>query len=220
MIQLKNVTKTYTQGETHIEVLRGISLEIADGEKVAIVGASGSGKSTLLSIMSGMDSPDSGEVIIDGTSIASLNERELALFRNNTVGMIFQSFELVPAFTALENVLLPLDIRNTDDRFARASEALTKVGLSHRGTHRPSELSGGEEQRTAIARVLAQDPKIIFADEPTGNLDHTTGREILRELIALTSERAHTLIIITHDPSIAQMMDRTYTLKEGLATTA
>jgi putative ABC transport system ATP-binding protein len=213
MIELQNISKTYTQGDTSIRVLNDVSLRIEDGERVAIVGASGSGKSTLLSIMSGMDVPDSGNVVIDGKNIGSMRDRELSDFRNRTIGVIFQSFELVPSFTALENVMLPLDIRNTGSA-QDAKQALDSVGLSHRLDHLPSMLSGGEEQRVAIARALAQSPKILFADEPTGNLDRKTGTEIL-DLIRAAASTERILVMITHDQEIAKQMDRTLEIREG-----
>lgn len=214
MIELQNVSKTYRQGDQVIRVLSGVTLSIASGEKVAIVGASGSGKSTLLSIMSGMDTPDSGRVIVDGKDIGEMSERELAEFRNRRIGVIFQSFELVPSFTALENVLLPLDIRDVDGR-ADAEHALASVGLSHRVHHLPSMLSGGEEQRVAIARALAQAPDILFADEPTGNLDRKTGEEILELIRKALGKRERTLVMITHDTEIARTMDRVLEIKDG-----
>lgn len=214
MIELQNISKSYRQGETLIRVLSDVSLSISAGEKVAIVGASGSGKSTLLSIMSGMDTPDSGKVVIDGKNIAEMSPRELSEFRNRSIGVIFQSFELVPSFTALENVMLPLDIRDSNGR-ADAERALASVGLSHRLNHLPSMLSGGEEQRVAIARVLAQSPGVLFADEPTGNLDRKTGEEVLRLIRTALGEHERTLIMITHDPEIAQTMDRVLEIKDG-----
>jgi putative ABC transport system ATP-binding protein len=214
MLELKNVTKSYTQGDTRIPVLTDVSLSIKQGERVAIIGASGSGKSTLLSLMSGMDTPDSGEVIIDGQKIKDLDERALGKLRNETIAIIFQSFELVPAFSALENVMLPLNIGGkvgTEEALA----ALTSVGLEHRTTHLPNMLSGGEEQRVAIARALVQNPKILFADEPTGNLDGTTGAHVLELIEAAASGNARTLVIITHDKEIARTMDRVLLIKDG-----
>ncbi len=214
MIELKNVSKSYTQGETKIPVLQNISLKIEHGERVAIIGASGSGKSTLLSLMSGMDVPDSGEVIIDGQKIHELDERNLAKLRNETIAIIFQSFELVPAFSALENVMLPLNIGGKNGK-DEAEQALASVGLTHRTTHLPSMLSGGEEQRVAIARALVQNPKILFADEPTGNLDGTTGAQVLALINAAAEGATRTLVIITHDKEIARTMDRVLLIKDG-----
>jgi predicted ABC-type transport system involved in lysophospholipase L1 biosynthesis ATPase subunit len=217
MIELQNVSKSYRQGDQEIRVLTDVSLSIATGEKVAIVGASGSGKSTLLSIMSGMDTPDFGTVRIDGKDIGSMDERELADLRNKSIGVIFQSFELVPSFTALENVMLPLDIRGSGTR-GDAKRALESVGLSHRLEHLPSMLSGGEEQRVAIARALAQSPAILFADEPTGNLDRKTGEEVLRLIRDTLGETERTLVIITHDMGIAKTMDRVLRIEDGKVT--
>ncbi len=233
MISLRNVKKSYHQGSTVVEVLNDVSLHVAPGERVAIVGASGSGKSTLLSIMAGMEVADSGIVMVNGKNLATLSEKELANFRNKDVAVIFQSFELVPAFTAHENVLLPLDVRNVGgtDGNRRAEDALKAVGLSHRVHHLPTELSGGEEQRVAIARALAQDPVVLFADEPTGNLDRKTGDVIMELLLgasaggagAGTGENAHasgrrTLVMITHDEHLAQRMDRILVLENGRLT--
>ncbi len=215
MIELKHVSKTYTQGDVKIPVLQDVNLRVAEGEHVAIIGASGSGKSTLLSLMSGMDSPDSGEVHIDGKDISKMNEDELAILRNKDIAIIFQSFELVPSFSALENVMLPLDIGSRGGR-VEANAALEKVGLAHRTTHLPSMLSGGEEQRVAIARALVQNPKILFADEPTGNLDPTTGTQVLALIREAASGTKRTLIIITHENEIAKQMDRILEIKNGV----
>lgn len=214
MIELRNVSKSYRQSAELIQVLSKVNLTIKEGERVAIIGASGSGKSTLLSLMSGMDKPDSGEVCIGGKDIASLTEAEMSELRNKEIAIIFQSFELVPSFSALENVMLPLDIRNTPSKTV-AKRALEEVGLSHRTEHLPAMLSGGEEQRVAIARALVQDPKILFADEPTGNLDHTTGSQVLSLIEKAASGKSRTLVIITHDKEIAQRMDRIIEIKDG-----
>ncbi len=214
MIELKHVFKSYTQGGEVIPVLRDVNLTIKDGEHIAIIGASGSGKSTLLSLMSGMDKPDSGEVLIDGRNLRSLSDVELSMLRNKEIAIIFQSFELVPSFSALENVMLPLDIGKIGGR-VDAEVALQKVGLAHRMMHLPSMLSGGEEQRVAIARALIQDPKIIFADEPTGNLDHVTGNQVLSLIKGAVGGKERTLIIITHDANIAKGMDRIVEIKDG-----
>jgi putative ABC transport system ATP-binding protein len=214
MIQLTNVSKSYTQGDERIKVLHDVNLTIRDGEHVAIIGASGSGKSTLLSLMSGMDMPDTGTITIDNKDIALLSEQELAHLRNKVIGIIFQSFELVPSFSALENVMLPLNIGQKGGR-VEATTALSQVGLAHRIAHLPSMLSGGEEQRVAIARALAQDPKILFADEPTGNLDPTTGAEVLTLIKNAAGGKSRTLVIITHDRSIARTMDRVLEIKGG-----
>lgn len=213
MIELINVTKSYTQGTSHIRVLSNVSLTINQGERVSIIGASGSGKSTLLSLMSGMDTPDYGEVRIRGNNIATMTDAELATLRNKDIAIIFQSFELVPSFTALENVMLPLNIGGKNGQ-QEALEALTSVGLKERIHHLPSMLSGGEEQRVAIARALIQNPKILFADEPTGNLDASTGAHILSLIDTLLEEKERTLIIVTHDIAIAKKMDRILEIRD------
>ncbi len=217
MIELKHISKTYHQGDATIAVLKDVNLTIKEGERVAIVGASGSGKSTLLSLMSGMDTPDEGEVIIDGKNLESLSEAELATVRNKTISIIFQSFELVPSFSAIENVMLPIDIGGGKGR-DRAQQALSAVGLAHRTTHLPSMLSGGEEQRVAIARALVGDPKILFADEPTGNLDQKTGAQVLALIKDAAGGKNRTLVIITHDKEIAKSMDRILEIKDGHVT--
>lgn len=213
MIELINVTKSYTQGTTQIPVLTNVSLTIHQGERVSIIGASGSGKSTLLSLMSGMDTPDQGEVRIHGKDISTMTDKELAILRNRDIAIIFQSFELVPSFTALENVMLPLNIAGRDGR-TEAREALVSVGLSERTHHLPSMLSGGEEQRVAIARALVQNPKILFADEPTGNLDTATGAHILSLIDTILEARERTFIVITHDIAIAKKMDRILEIRD------
>lgn len=217
MIELRNVFKSYTQGEVVIPVLRDVSLTIHDGEHVAVVGASGSGKSTLLALMSGMDTPDKGTVLINGRDLSTLSESELSTLRNKHIGIIFQSFELVPSFSALENVMLPLDIGRTGGRVV-AEQALAKVGLAERAMHLPAMLSGGEEQRVAIARALAQNPPILFADEPTGNLDATTGAQVLALIKNVADGNVRTLVIITHDANIAGMMDRIVTIHDGVVS--
>jgi len=217
MIELKNVSKSYRQGTEVISVLSNVNLIINEGERVAIIGASGSGKSTLISLMSGMDKPDSGEVCIAGKDISLLSESQIAELRNKEIAIIFQSFELVPSFSALENVMLPLDIRKTPSKVP-AKKALEEVGLSHRLEHLPSMLSGGEEQRVAIARALVQGPKILFADEPTGNLDRATGAQVLSLIEKASVGTSRTLVIITHDREIAQGMDRILEIKDGQVT--
>lgn len=217
-IELEHVKKHYRQGSTDIPVFDDLSLVIGEGEKVAIVGASGSGKTTLLSLMAAMDTPESGSIRIFDEDLSRMSQKDLSRFRNNTIAVIFQSFELVPAFTALENVMLPLDIRKAQSSETDAKEALKRVGLSHRIAHTPQELSGGEEQRVAIARALAQSPRILFADEPTGNLDRKTGDEILSLLLKEIDERKMTFVVITHDPEIAKHMDRVLVIENGTIT--
>ena len=214
MIKIENIVKTFHDGDKDIEILKDISIEIKSGERVAIVGASGSGKSTLLSIISGLDKPTSGKVIIDDTDINTLSEKELSLFRNKKVSIVFQSFELVQFFTAYENVMLPLAIRDEKDKLV-VDELFESMNLSHRKDNMPSTLSGGEQQRTAIARAIASGSEIIFADEPTGNLDATTGKKILSLLLDTVKKTNKTFIIITHDMSIANQMDVIYNMIDG-----
>lgn len=214
MITLTDVRKSYRQGETLIEVLRGVDCSIESGERVAIVGASGSGKSTLLSIVAGMERADAGTIAIGGQDLTHASESELARFRNAGIAVIFQSFELVPSFSALENVMLPLDIRSEASE-ERARTALERVGLSHRLTHLPSELSGGEAQRVAIARAIAQGTPIIVADEPTGNLDAKTGADVIEILFSTIAEDQKTLVLVTHDERLAKRSDRILELSNG-----
>ncbi len=214
MITIQTIGKSYHDGEEVTTVLKNVSLEIQTGERVAIVGPSGSGKSTLLSILSGLDKPTTGSVIIDGIDIATLSEGELAQFRNEKVSIIFQSFELVSFFTAYENVMLPLSIRGKVDT-ALIDTLFKSVSLSHRKDNLPSALSGGEQQRVAIARALASGSEIIFADEPTGNLDAVTGKKVLELLLETVREHKKTFVIITHDMSIARQMDVIYEIKDG-----
>ncbi len=215
MITLEHISKTYRQGNADIHVLSDVSLRIEKGERVAIVGASGSGKSTLLSLMSGLDNPDSGTVSIDGKDLTKLTKEELSILRNKHIGMIFQSFELVPSFTAIENIMLPVDISG-DSGHTRAQTLLEWVGLTHRSNHLPRELSGGEQQRVAIARALAMTPQIIFADEPTGNLDQKTGDQILSVIFNNhQNELNPTIIFVTHDIRIAEKVDRVIEIRDG-----
>lgn len=214
MITVNAISKRYSQGTETIEVLKDLSLTVESGQTVAIVGPSGSGKSTLLSIISGLDMPDEGTVIIDGVDISKLSEKNLAQFRNKKISVVFQSFELVQFFTAYENVMLPLSIRDKTD--TKVVDALFEdVGLTNRKNNLPSELSGGEQQRVAIARALASGSDIIFADEPTGNLDNVTGKKILDLFLDTVKAHKKTFIIITHDMTIAQRMDVIYEIRNG-----
>jgi putative ABC transport system ATP-binding protein len=213
MIILSGVSKIFKDGRDDVTVLDNVSLAVESGQCVAIVGASGSGKSTLLSLLAGLDVPTSGTVAIDGVDVSSMNEADRAQFRNKKVSVVFQAFELVQFFTAFENVMLPRAIRGDRDP-VRVRELLADVGLSHRHESLPAQLSGGEQQRVAIARALASESDVIFADEPTGNLDAATGKKVLDLL--LESVRAHkkTFVIITHDMHIARQMDVVYEIKD------
>ncbi len=214
MITVKNISKTFQDGENMVTILKDLSLTVETGQRVAIIGPSGSGKSTLLSILSGLDKPTSGEVHIDGVDIATLTEKELARFRNKKISIVFQAFELVQFFTAYENVMLPLAIRNEVDT-RLVDELFEKINLTPRKDNMPTTLSGGEQQRVAIARALASGSEIIFADEPTGNLDARNGKAILELFLTTVKDHKKTFIIITHDMSIAAQMDVIYEIENG-----
>jgi putative ABC transport system ATP-binding protein len=217
VIKLDNLKKTYQMGEETVRALSGIDLEIADGEFVAIIGPSGSGKSTLLHIIGGLDSPSSGSVIVDGRNLSHANDRELAQYRNQSIGFVFQSFHLHPTYDSLDNVALPLIFARVGaaQRKKLALEALSDVGLAKRANHRPNQLSGGERQRVSIARALVTNPKILLADEPTGNLDTRTGELIIEMLTQLNRERNLTLIMVTHNLEIAQRANRIIFMADG-----
>ena len=217
MINIHNITKTYNKGATKIEALKEISFSIENGEIVALMGASGSGKSTLLSLIGGLDKCDSGSISVDEENISALNAEKLADFRRDDVGFVFQQFHLIPTLSVVENIILPLlpsGIKKAEC-YSVAREALEKVGLGDREKHLPGELSGGEQQRVAIARALVNKPKIILADEPTGDLDSKTGEKILELLQALNQKEKVTIIIATHDDKIAQKAKRRIVLKDG-----
>jgi putative ABC transport system ATP-binding protein len=217
VITLHDVYKTYRGGPTEVQALAGVSLEIGRGEFVAVVGPSGSGKSTLLHLMGGLDLPTAGEVTIDGTASSRMSDDALTVFRRRRVGFIFQSFNLLPTYSAEENVALPLRLDGRPAREVRVQveRALAQVGLLERRRHRPYELSGGEQQRLAIARALAIDPAFILADEPTGNLDTRTGAGILDLMSEAHRLRGCTVVLVTHDPSAAARAERVVTLRDG-----
>jgi len=216
MIEIENITKIYQMGETEVRALNGVSLKIDDGEWVAITGPSGSGKSTLMAILGCLDSPTSGVYRFDGTDVAKMRDDELAAVRNKKIGFVFQQFNLLARTSALENVELPLLYSSVNHRHDRAKAALEAVGLGDRIKHHPNELSGGQQQRVAIARALVTEPSIILADEPTGNLDSKTSKEIMELFARLHTERGITVIFVTHDPTIAANANRVIHLMDGV----
>ena len=216
MIQTKSVIKHIPVGEELVRILNGVELTITDGESVAITGASGSGKSTLLGILAGLDVPSSGQVVLGEHEITHMNEDQRAEVRSELVGFVFQSFQLLPALTALENVMLPLELAGNSDAKQVATEFLQKVGLNERLSHYPRQLSGGEQQRVAVARAFASQPKILFADEPTGNLDHATGEQIIELLFELNQAQGTTLVLVTHDMDLAKRCGRQLQLADGV----
>ena len=215
MIELNSVTKVVRSGTEDLTILDQVSIVIPDGEFVAVTGASGSGKSTLLGLIAGLDAPTSGDISIDGDSVTQMTEDDLATLRSRKIGFIFQSFHLIPSLTAFENVLIPMEILGLKDAKARARELLIDVDLTNRGHHYPTELSGGEQQRIAIARAFANQPKILLADEPTGNLDSRNGSHIFDLMTDLHSKNNVTLILVTHDQFLAEKAQRQIILKDG-----
>ena len=215
-IRARDVTLALGKGEARVEILKGIDLEIAAGSSVALLGASGSGKSSLMAVLSGLERATGGTVHVAGADFGALNEDELALARRGRIGIVLQAFHLLPTMTALENVAVPLELDGVADAFARAESELKAVGLGHRLGHYPAQLSGGEQQRVAIARAIAPRPAILFADEPTGNLDGTTGTSVLDLLFARRGETSTTLLMITHDPALAKRCDRVIEMRDGL----
>lgn len=215
MIELQNVTKTVRSGEEDLTILDGVSLTIPDGEFVSITGASGSGKSTMLGLIAGLDAPTTGSILIDREDITKMSEDSLADVRSHKIGFIFQSFHLIPSLTAFENILIPMEILGLKDAKSRAEHLLSDVELTNRGHHYPSELSGGEQQRIAIARAFANQPKILLADEPTGNLDSKNGSHIFDLMTAMHTKNNVTLILVTHDINLAETAQRQVILKDG-----
>ena len=215
-LELDDIHLSLGRGAARVDVLKGITLHIGRGETVGLVGPSGSGKSTLLTVMAGLEQPDRGTVKLEGRALTGLSEDALARVRGARIGIVFQSFHLIPTMTALENVAVPLELAGVPDARVRARAELERVGLTARGHHYPAQLSGGEQQRVALARALAPDPAILVADEPTGNLDEATGSGIVDLMFALRRDRGATLVIVTHDLALARRCDRTIRLRSGL----
>jgi putative ABC transport system ATP-binding protein len=215
MMKVKNLKKSFGTGLTKVDVLRGINFDIASGETLALVGKSGSGKSTLLSLLAGLDQADEGEIRIDDKNLTVMSEAELTKFRSTNMGIVFQQFHLISTLTALENVLLPLELLKKENAKQIAADLLASVGLSHRSDHLPSQLSGGEAQRVAIARALATGPRILFADEPSGNLDEETGKQVMDLLFKMVQETKTTMILVTHDSDLAKRCGRIVHLEHG-----
>lgn len=215
MIELRNITKTVRSGTEDLTILAEVSIDIPEGQFVALTGASGSGKSTLLGLIAGLDAPSSGTIIVDGDDVTAMNEDALASLRSEKIGFIFQSFHLIPSLTAFENILIPMEIRGARGARDRAELLLESVDLTDRGHHYPSELSGGEQQRVAIARAFANSPKILLADEPTGNLDSKNGQHIFELMTNLHIQNAVTLVLVTHDAALAGAAQRQVILKDG-----
>ncbi|WP_394888241.1 ABC transporter ATP-binding protein [Mesorhizobium sp. AaZ16] len=215
VIHLKDVSLTLGEGASSVHVLKGVSLDVSPGEATGIVGPSGSGKSTLLMVLAGLERVDAGIVRIAGEVLNGRSEDQIAAFRGRNIGIVFQSFHLIPNMTALENVAVPLELAGRRDAFAIAARELESVGLADRVTHYPGELSGGEQQRVAIARALAPEPRILIADEPTGNLDQATGRQVADLLFTKARERGMTLVLVTHDPALASRCARQVSMRSG-----
>jgi putative ABC transport system ATP-binding protein len=215
ILRAADLTKVVTSGESPLTILDGVNFEIEPGAAVAIVGASGSGKTTLLGLLAGLDRPSAGDVWLDGTAMSAMDEDARAAMRQRLLGFVFQSFQLLPALTALENVMLPLELAGAADAPARAREWLDRVGLSRRTTHYPKQLSGGEQQRVAIARAFSGEPKLLMADEPTGNLDAATGEEVAELMFRLNREHGTTLVLVTHDSTLASRCGRRISLTSG-----
>ncbi|MDD0851791.1 ABC transporter ATP-binding protein [Halobacteriovorax sp. GB3] len=215
ILQAKNISKSYHQAEQKLQVLKDLNLEVSSGETIAILGKSGSGKSTLLSLLCGIDRFDEGEILYADKKISTLSEDEISYLRSHHIGVIFQQFHLIDHLNALENVMLPIEIKGEDNPEQKAKQLLEKVGMAHREAHFPSELSGGEKQRVAIARALATTPRILLADEPSGSLDEKTGNEVMELIFDLVKSTDMSLILVTHDPELAKKCQRTLILEEG-----
>ena len=215
MLELHEVSRTVTSGAGPLTILHPTSFTIPRGRSVAITGPSGSGKSTLLGLLAGLDTPTTGHVLVDGVNITALGEEALARLRGEKIGIVFQFFHLIPSLTALENVLVPMELAGVADARARATALLAEVGLQDRGHHYPSQLSGGEQQRVALARALANDPPLLLADEPTGNLDSATGQQVIDLLFSVNRRHGRTLILVTHDRELAAMADEAIALRDG-----
>ena len=215
MIVTRNLFVTLPSQAGAVNIIRGIDLSISSGETVGLIGPSGSGKSTLLMVLAGLEPASQGQVIVSGHDYADMDEEALSRFRRSNVGIVFQSFHLVPTMTAVENVALPLELAGVGSAFEKAEAMLEEVGLSHRLTHYPAQMSGGEQQRTALARALVANPPVLFADEPTGNLDQNTGRQIMDLILRLAEERGTTVLLITHDRVLAERCARVETMQDG-----
>jgi putative ABC transport system ATP-binding protein len=215
MISVRGLSMRLTSGGRPVDVLTNVSLDVPAGQFLAVAGPSGSGKSTLLGLIAGLDQPTAGDIAVAGVEITRLGEDALARFRRDTIGYVFQSFHLIPTLTALENVAVPLELAGDADALGRARALLVEVGLADRIHHYPVQLSGGEQQRVAVARAVARRPRLLLADEPTGNLDSATGKQIIELLVALNRQLGSTLVLVTHDPALAAYADRIVTLRDG-----
>jgi putative ABC transport system ATP-binding protein len=215
IVRARDLSKIVRSGDAPLTILDAVTFDVAAGETVAIVGASGSGKTTLLGLLAGLDDPTAGEVVLDGVSLSTLDQDGRAALRQRLLGFVFQSFQLLPALTAVENVMLPLELAGADDAAPRAREWLARVGLARRTSHYPRQLSGGEQQRVAIARAFVGEPKILMADEPTGNLDGATGIEVAELMFRLNRERGATLLLVTHDANLARRCERRLSFEAG-----
>jgi lipoprotein-releasing system ATP-binding protein len=218
VLEARGIVRGFAEGSGSLQVLRGLQLQVAAAERIAIVGVSGSGKTTLLQVLGGLDAPDAGQVLVQGQDIHAMPERQRCALRNRTLGFIYQFHHLLPEFSALENVAMPLLVRREPvaEAMARARELLQQVGLSERLTHRPHQLSGGERQRAAVARALVTQPRLVLADEPTGNLDGANAAQVFELMLELNRERGTSLVVVTHDRRLAARMDRVLVLKDGI----